>query len=146
MSCVTRRRFVRPPCEDPRDSARLSTRGTSWTSCPRSHVRLPTIIASSTTGRRLWESKHRSHVTLCETARAKVERLLFFVFFVLFFFASSSSSSSVLSSLSPPSFSSAFRHSWCAPTLAYVDRDFLSPLLARDICLKHPGSPQGVWR
>jgi len=83
---------VRPPCEDPRDSARLGAPATS-TSCPRSHVRFPTIIASSTTGRRLWESKHRSHVTLCDRSSEGGDSS----------FSSSSSSSSPSSS--PPSLS-----------------------------------------
>lgn len=63
MSCVTRRRFARPPCEDPRDS-------TSWyrnldflsaLTCPTpSHYSIIYYRCS------LWESKHRSHVTLCD--------------------------------------------------------------------------------
>lgn len=63
MSCVTRRRSARPPCEDPRDSA-------SWyrnldflsaLTCPTpSHYGIIYYRCS------LWESKHRSHVTLCD--------------------------------------------------------------------------------
>lgn len=76
MSCVTRRRSARPPCEDPRDSA-------SWyrnldflsaLTCPTpSHYGIIYYRCS------LWESKHRSHVTLCDHyGRARWWRKLLF--------------------------------------------------------------------
>lgn len=72
MSCVTRRRFARGLHAK---ILVLPGYGPGRTSCPRSHVRLPAIIASSTTGARCGRvsiALGRRGVTLCDRSDARI--------------------------------------------------------------------------
>jgi len=136
MSCVTRRRFARPPCEDPRDSARLGNIGNldflSALTCPTPNHYSIIYYRSS-----LWESKHRSHVTLCDHSSEGGDSssssspcvflllllplLLLYLFFLLF--RSSASSLFIL-----PLFHSALRSTPFTRRRrgVYAGRDFLA--------------------
>lgn len=72
MSCVTRRRFARGLHAK---ILVLPGYGPGRTSCPRSHVRLPAIMASSTTGARCGRvsiALGRRGVTLCDRSNARI--------------------------------------------------------------------------
>lgn len=133
MSCVTRRRFAGPPCEDPRDSVRLGNIGNldflSALTCPTpSHYSIIYYRSS------LWESKHRSHVTLCDHSSegGDYSSSSSPCFFVFFFYSLSSSTSSFAFSLlplhSPPlSFSITFHAIHETPARRiHAGRDFLA--------------------
>lgn len=133
MSCVTRTRFAGPPCEDPRDSARLGNIGNldflSALTCPTPNHYSIIYYRSS-----LWESKHRSHVTLCDhsseggDSSSSSSPCFFFFFFYSFTSSSSSSASASWPLHSPFLFHSTLRSTPFTRRRhgVYASRDFLA--------------------
>lgn len=112
MSCVTRRRGLQGPHAKIRVTPRVFVRREPGLPVrARSHVRLPTIIASSTTARRCGRVSI-AHTSRYVTARMKVETPLFRL---LLFFSSSSSSSSASSAPTSSSFFTSFIQLYVPP-------------------------------